>query len=118
MLQLSAPSQQAARAKIQQLPHGSWGIVRIPNDQRVMVFSICGDDIQSYSYNAVSFAKNYNSGMAAMLKNHAAKPPVNKEEQRKKYQQQYNNLNDDNDRPTDPISSDTVPVAPPPAQQP
>ena len=59
MLQLSAPNYNAARAKVNQLPHGSWGIVKVPNDRRVMAFSVCGDERLMYSYSDQSFDKTY-----------------------------------------------------------
>lgn len=113
MLQLSAPSYQAAVNKTEQLPHGSWGIVRIPNDGRVMAFSICGDDIIRYSYNAANFDKNYNNGMARMLKNHAAKPPISAELKKKALTQAYNNVNEQLDAPSTPTDAEAIPDAPP-----
>lgn len=112
MLQLSAPSYQAAVNKTEQLPHGSWGIVRIPNDSRVMAFSVCGDEVIRYSYSAANFDKNYNNGMARMLKNHAAKPPISAELKKKTLTQAYNNINDSIDRPDNAVDSSATPGSP------
>lgn len=112
MLQLTAPSYAAAQGKIHQLPSGSWGLCRVPSADRILAFSVCGDDQQVYSYRLSTFNKSWHPGMAAMLRNQAAKTPISKEVKRKALKQAYNNIDGSLDHPTDANAINAVPSAP------